>query len=95
MRRRFSMGCRLARSDAGVCNCMAAQAILNLLMPCRNWISGQTKSSHVLKALGQTDERARSTVRFGLGRFTTETEVEAAADQVVRAVRELRLAAPV
>lgn len=34
--------------------------------------------SHVIQALGQTEERAHSSVRFGLGRFTTDEEVRAA-----------------
>ncbi len=46
--------------------------------------------SHVLKALGLDEDRAESTVRFGLGRFTTEVEVDHVAARVVEAVTQLR-----
>ena len=48
-----------------------------------------------LKALGLGDRLARSSVRFGLGRFNTAEEVEYAAGRVVQAVRQLRQLAPV
>ncbi|MCB0421463.1 MAG: cysteine desulfurase [Bdellovibrionales bacterium] len=38
--------------------------------------SGSPKPSHVLKALGHSDELARSTVRIGIGRFTTREDAE-------------------
>jgi cysteine desulfurase len=46
--------------------------------------------SHVLLATGLDDDAARSSLRFGLGRFNTEAEIDSAADTVVQAVRELR-----
>ncbi|WP_428304221.1 cysteine desulfurase family protein [Lacipirellula sp.] len=46
--------------------------------------------SHVLLALGLTEDLARSTLRFGLGRFSTMAEVEAAAETVAAAVARLR-----
>jgi cysteine desulfurase len=46
--------------------------------------------SHVLAALGIDAELARCAVRFGLGRFTTEAEIELAVDEIVRVVRALR-----
>jgi cysteine desulfurase len=53
--------------------------------------------SHVLLALGLSEDAARSSLRFGLGRFNTEVEVDTAAIRVVQAVLELRklAAAPV
>jgi cysteine desulfurase len=50
--------------------------------------------SHVLRAIGLSAERARSSVRFGLGRFTTDEEIEYAAGRVVAAVRKLRRQSP-
>jgi cysteine desulfurase len=46
--------------------------------------------SHVLLALGLDNDAARSSLRFGLGRFNTEAEVDSAAKRVIQAVRELR-----
>jgi cysteine desulfurase len=46
--------------------------------------------SHVLVALGLSEDRARSTLRFGLGRFNTAAEVEIAAEMVAAAVERLR-----
>jgi cysteine desulfurase len=56
--------------------------------------SATAEPSHVLRALGVGQEVARSAVRFGLGRFTTEEEVEYAAGRVIEAVRRLRALAP-
>lgn len=46
--------------------------------------------SHVLRAMGVRDALARASLRFGLGRFTTADEVDAAAEIVVEVVRALR-----
>jgi cysteine desulfurase len=48
--------------------------------------------SHVLAALGLSDDAVRSSLRVGLGRATTRAEVDAAADRIVAAVRALRAA---
>lgn len=51
--------------------------------------------SHVLRALGYDSDAARSSLRFGLGRFNTDAEAQAAVEQVVRSVGHLRdLASP-
>lgn len=52
--------------------------------------SATAEASHVLRAIGLTAEEARSSVRFGLGRFTTEEEVDYAAERVIEAVNRLR-----
>ncbi len=46
--------------------------------------------SYVLKAIGLTDEEIRSSVRIGLGRFTTQDEVDKAADRLATAIGRLR-----
>jgi cysteine desulfurase len=52
--------------------------------------STDTGPSHVLLALGLSEGDARSSLRFGLGRFNTPADVAFATDRVVSAVRELR-----
>jgi len=56
--------------------------------------SASIEPSHVLKAIGVPDALAHASIRFGLGRFTTEEEVEFAASSVDVAVRRLREMAP-
>lgn len=52
--------------------------------------SADPTPSHVLRAIGLTEHQARSSLRFGLGRFNTEEEVDFAIDTVSAAVIRLR-----
>jgi cysteine desulfurase len=52
--------------------------------------SADPEPSHVLRAMGLDEDLARASLRFGLGRFTTEAEVDHAVEAVARAVAELR-----
>ena len=47
--------------------------------------------SHVLRSIGLSDDEARSSLRFSLGRFNTREEIEQAAAEVVMAVQALRV----
>ena len=50
--------------------------------------------SHVLKSIGVSDELARASIRFGLGRTTTQEEVDYAIDKVASLVNRLRQLSP-
>lgn len=52
--------------------------------------SAEPEPSYVLKALGLSDELAHASLRFGLGRFTTEDEIDFAIEEVVRVAKHLR-----
>lgn len=56
--------------------------------------SASLEPSHVLKALGAGDDLARSSIRFGLGRWTTEEEVDYVVDKLTNVVRRLREMSP-
>jgi cysteine desulfurase len=50
--------------------------------------------SYVLRAIGVTEDLAHTSIRFGLGRFTTEEEIDFTAEQVIKTVRRLREMSP-
>ena len=56
--------------------------------------SATLEPSYVLKALGLGDDVAHSSIRFGLGRFTTEAEVDYVGAKVVDVVKKLRELSP-
>jgi cysteine desulfurase len=56
--------------------------------------SASLEPSYVLRACGVEEEMAHSSIRFGLGRFNTQEEVDYVSDLVVASVRRLRDMSP-
>jgi len=56
--------------------------------------SGAVEPSHVLTAIGLSQEQAKSSLRFSLGRHTTESEIDIALEVIPAAVAQLRALSP-
>ena len=56
--------------------------------------SASVEPSYVLRALGLSDDLAQASIRIGLGRFTTEAEVDFAAEKITAKVDRLRKTNP-
>jgi cysteine desulfurase len=56
--------------------------------------SASLEPSHVLRALGRSDEQAHSSLRMTIGRFTTEDEIDHAAQAIRQTVARLRALSP-
>jgi cysteine desulfurase len=78
-----SEGALMLLDERGIC-CSAGSACT----------SGSVHPSHVLKAMGFSNHRARSSLRFSFGRFNTEEEVDIASRAVPEVIEKLRRLAP-
>ncbi len=56
--------------------------------------SSSLEPSYVLRAIGVGEDLAHTSIRFGIGRFTTEEEIQIAKEKIVSAVRKLRAMSP-
>ncbi|KAF9052827.1 cysteine desulfurase NFS1 [Panaeolus papilionaceus] len=56
--------------------------------------SASLEPSYVLRALGAAEDMAHSSLRFGIGRFTTEVEVDFVVEHIIRTVTRLREMSP-
>jgi cysteine desulfurase len=56
--------------------------------------SASLEPSYVLKGLGIGDELAHTSIRFSLGRFNTEADIDFVADEVIKTVKKLRDMSP-
>jgi cysteine desulfurase len=56
--------------------------------------SASLEPSYVLRALGLNDEMAHSSIRFSIGRFTSEKDIDTAIEKVRHAVSKLRELSP-
>lgn len=56
--------------------------------------SSSLEPSYVLKALGVGDDMAHTSLRFGIGRFTTREEIEYAAESIISKIQKLRDLSP-
>merc|ERR1711978_280034 len=56
--------------------------------------SASLEPSYVLRAIGADEELAHSSIRFGIGRFTTQEEVDYTAERAIKEVKRLREMSP-
>lgn len=56
--------------------------------------SASLEPSYVLRALGVSEENAHSSLRIGIGRFTTEQEIDYATEKIIASVEKLRNLSP-
>ena len=56
--------------------------------------SASLEPSHVLRALGVSDDLAHGSIRFSFGRFSTDDQIDYTTERVVQAVRRLREMSP-
>ena len=78
-----SEGALILLDEKGLC-CSAGSACT----------SGSVNPSHVLKAMGLSNDRARASLRFSVGRFTTASDIDRASEVIPAVVAKLRSLSP-
>jgi cysteine desulfurase len=78
-----SEGALILLDEKGLC-CSAGSACT----------SGSVNPSHVLKAMGLSNDRARASLRFSVGRFTTASDIDRACEVIPAVVAKLRALSP-
>jgi cysteine desulfurase len=79
-----SEGALILLDEKGLC-CSAGSACT----------SGSVNPSHVLKAMGFSNDRARASLRFSTGRFTTASDIDRACEIIPAVISKLRELSPV
>lgn len=92
-------GCRLATTSNLAFDGVDAAALMErlpdlALSSSAACTSAKLQPSYVLGALGCDEERVRGSLRFSIGRFTTEAEIDAAVSSISKEVRRLRESRP-
>ncbi len=80
--------CNMSFKNAGSTHIMAALSKSIALSSGSACTSATLSPSFVLKAMGLNDEMALSSLRFGLGRFTTEEEIDYTIDELTRLIKK-------
>ena len=78
-----SEGALILLDEKGLC-CSAGSACT----------SGSVNPSHVLKAMGLSNDRARASLRFSVGRFTTASDIDRACEIIPSVIAKLRALLP-
>ena len=81
-------------ADEADCALATMNALVRGMLECEPTATGKLTNKDVLKALGAGDDLAHSSIRFGLGRWTTEEEVDYVVDKLTNVVRRLREMSP-
>ncbi|MEX0386499.1 cysteine desulfurase family protein [Spiribacter onubensis] len=85
----------LNASFAGIQGTALRAALADLSVGFGSACNSRGGPSHVLRAMGRPDALAHASVRFSLGRFTTESDIDSVAERVGERVRRLRAISPV
>lgn len=83
----FNLNCQFSGMSASTLMAMADSVAMSSGSACTTEIP---EPSHVLKAIGLSDDQVHGSLRFGIGRFNTRSDILNAADRIIAAVKQLR-----